>query len=186
MSWDIFKQNIKQLSDYPQNISNINEVAELYSSEYDECMKRGKDTVNFISIDTGNVEGLKLSLLNSLNMGLQSNSNTFSLLNEFGNGIIIYWTNAIMNNIPIPAIPAVGSVSNISVQSNNVINSGTWTPSIPIQPVNSTDIFIDLFIQTATNHLSTVAGIINTISMYPSPTGTVPGPGIINWTGYTI
>ena len=53
-----------------------------------------------------------------------------------------------------------------------------------INPTDTTALIIDEFIQHATTHLTTVSGIINTLSLYPpSPT---PAPGIINWTGYTV
>ena len=53
-----------------------------------------------------------------------------------------------------------------------------------IAPNNNTTLIIDDFINYATAHLSTIGGIINTVSLYP-PLQT-PGPGIIIWTGYTI
>ena len=49
-----------------------------------------------------------------------------------------------------------------------------------IPPTKKTSVIVDDFISYATLHLSTVSGIINTVSLYP-PIGT-PGPGIINWT----
>jgi GH24 family phage-related lysozyme (muramidase) len=53
-----------------------------------------------------------------------------------------------------------------------------------INPTNNTSLIIDEFIQYATTHLQTVSGVINTISLYPPiPT---PGPGVVNWTGYTV
>ena len=53
-----------------------------------------------------------------------------------------------------------------------------------IPPTKNTALIVDDFISYATLHLSTVSGIINTVSLYP-PVGT-PGPGIINWTGYMV
>ncbi len=53
-----------------------------------------------------------------------------------------------------------------------------------IPPTKKTSVIVDDFISYATLHLSTVSGIINTVSLYP-PIGT-PGPGIINWTGYMV
>jgi len=53
-----------------------------------------------------------------------------------------------------------------------------------INPTDVTALIVDEFIRNATTHLTTVSGIINTLSLYPpSPT---PAPGIINWTGYTV
>lgn len=53
-----------------------------------------------------------------------------------------------------------------------------------IQPTKNPALIIDDFINYATGHLSSVSGIVNTISLYP-PFGT-PGPGVIQWTGYQI
>ena len=53
-----------------------------------------------------------------------------------------------------------------------------------IPPTKNTALIVDDFISYATAHLSTVSGIINTVSLYP-PIGT-PGPGIINWTSYMV
>ena len=53
-----------------------------------------------------------------------------------------------------------------------------------IKPTNNTGLIVDEFIKYATQHLNTISGIANTISLYP-PIGT-PGPGIVTWTGYII
>jgi len=53
-----------------------------------------------------------------------------------------------------------------------------------VRPTDDTGLIVDEFIRYATQHLNTVTGIISTTSLYP-PLGT-PGPGIINWTGYTV
>jgi putative chitinase len=53
-----------------------------------------------------------------------------------------------------------------------------------VRPTDNTGVIVDEFIRYATQHLTTVTGIISTTSLYP-PLGT-PGPGIINWTGYTV
>ena len=53
-----------------------------------------------------------------------------------------------------------------------------------INPTDVTALIIDEFIRNATTHLTTVSGIVNTLSLYPPiPT---PSPGIVNWTGYTV
>lgn len=55
-----------------------------------------------------------------------------------------------------------------------------------LQPTNNTSAIIDDFINYATQHLTTVSGVINTISLYPAVPTPVPGPGVISWTGYTV
>jgi len=53
-----------------------------------------------------------------------------------------------------------------------------------IQPTKNHKLIIDEFIRYAQQHLSTVSGIVTTISTYP-PLNT-PAPGIANWSGYIV
>jgi hypothetical protein len=53
-----------------------------------------------------------------------------------------------------------------------------------INPTDVTALIVDEFIRNATNHLKTVSGIINTLSLYPPVPS--PSPGIINWRGYIV
>jgi len=53
-----------------------------------------------------------------------------------------------------------------------------------IQPTKNHKLIIDEFIRYAQQHLNTVSGIVNTVSTYP-PANT-PGPGVINWSGYSV
>jgi putative chitinase len=53
-----------------------------------------------------------------------------------------------------------------------------------LQPTNRSEIVVDDFIQYATNHLTTISGVVNTLSLYP-PIGT-PSPGVVLWSGYTV
>lgn len=55
-----------------------------------------------------------------------------------------------------------------------------------IDPTKNTSLIIDDFIQYATQHLTTVSGIVNTISLYPTVPTPTPAPGVLNWTGYTV
>ncbi len=55
-----------------------------------------------------------------------------------------------------------------------------------ISPTNSTSLIVDDFINYATQHLTTVGGVISTISLYPAAPTPIPGPGVISWTGYTV
>jgi LAS superfamily LD-carboxypeptidase LdcB len=53
-----------------------------------------------------------------------------------------------------------------------------------IPPTNNTSLIIDDFINYATIHLSTVSGVVNTVSLYPP--ALTPAPGILPWVGYTV
>lgn len=185
MSWNTFKQNVKRVADKPENIENIDVIADLYTNEYDNAIRRGKDLLHSVSVQQTNVQGMRQILKSSLTIGRSSNSPAFNLITEFGKGVIIYWTGATLKNFPIPTIPAPGSISNISVISNLVTSPGVWPPSPPIPPQNTTSAFLDVFISIATAHLQTVSGIVNTTSLYPG-TPPVPGPGVLPWIGYVV
>jgi hypothetical protein len=53
-----------------------------------------------------------------------------------------------------------------------------------IRPTKNTGLIVDEFLRYANEHLSTITGVIYTISNYP-PLGN-PGPGIIPWQGYSV
>ena len=53
-----------------------------------------------------------------------------------------------------------------------------------LSPNNNSGLIIDDFINYAKAHLSTIGGVVNTISLYP-PLAT-PGPGILTWSGYMV
>lgn len=186
MSWQIFKQNILNVANNPNSINDVDVVANAYATEYDSAVKRGTDFINLVSVKSGNVSGMRSLLRAALLKGQSSDSSGFSLITEFGNAVISYWTGAQLNEFPIPAIPAVGAVQNISVISNLVLNPGTWPGAPAIPPTQNTVPFVDLFISTAISHLATVSGVINGNSLYPTAPTPTPGPSIINWTGYTI
>jgi len=186
MSWDIFKQNIKRAVDNPDSISNIDSVADLYATEYDNAIRRGRDSLNLVSIQQGNIESMRETFRISLRLGSNTKSPTFQLINEFGKGIISYWIGATLQLIPIPIIPAPGSLQNISVITNVVTFPGTWPPSPPLSAQNNTSTFLDIFVSTATTHLQTVSGVVNTISLYPAFPVSVPAPGVLPWSGYVV
>ena len=126
MSWQIFKDNIVRMSDNPDAIADIDTVAKTYAREYDAAIKRGKDTIEGISLQKGNVEIMESLFKAALEKGLTS-TGPYDLVGEMGKGVIAYWSGAIMNNFPNPKTPPKGAVSNISVTSNFVIDAGQWT-----------------------------------------------------------
>jgi hypothetical protein len=73
-----------------------------------------------------------------------------------------------------------------STQSTTTSTSNTNTLPIklaalnsgPIPPTNNTELIVDYFIRVATAHLTTIKGV--------AATKTKIGPGVVNWTGYTI
>jgi putative chitinase len=156
MSWDIFKQNILRYSNNPDTLKDTDKVAEIWTTEYDAAVKRGYDSVNFIAVKTGNVELMKPLLKLALDKGLSSKQ-PYDLVGAMGDAVRAYWTGAVLNEFPIPIIPAPGSVSNISVVSNVVTNTGVWTPQI-VLPIDISEIeFSDA--QLATSVLASLEGL---------------------------
>ena len=132
MSWGLFKQNIKRRWDRPDTIEDIDTVAKLWANEYDAAIKRGKDATNFVTLQNGNKDALETFFKLGLQIGLTTSSPSFQLINEFGKGVITYWTGATLNPFPIPLIPATGAIQNIAVITNLVTLPGTWSPIPPI------------------------------------------------------
>jgi hypothetical protein len=127
MSWAIFKANILRYANDPNSLQDIDSVARLWAKEYDAAIKRGFDTINFVTLKKGNVEVMEELIKAALLKG-QTSREPYDLVGSLGNAVKAYWAGAIMNETPIPLVPAPGSTSNISVVSNVVINPGTWTP----------------------------------------------------------
>ena len=135
MSWEIFKQNILRRANSPESIQDVDAVAKLWATEYDACMKRGGDVVNRVAIKKGNTEIMEQLFKAALLKG-QSSTAPFDLVGELGKGVIAYWTGAVMNEFPIPLIPAPGSIQNVAVTANIVVNPGVWIPPIPSPPLS--------------------------------------------------
>jgi hypothetical protein len=186
MSWSTFKSNILDKANSPDSIDSIDFVANLWATEYDKAIKAGKDLLHMVPLQTGNVSVMENLFKLALSQGKASNSPAFSLVTEFGKGVQAYWAGAIMKNFPIPTIPAPGSVQNVAVISNLVTSPGVWTPQPPISPNDNTALIVDQFILAATIHLTTVAGVVQTTSLYPAVPSPLPAPGILPWTGYLV
>jgi GH24 family phage-related lysozyme (muramidase) len=183
MSWVTFKQNIVRMSESPESINNIDLVAKTYAEEYDACIKRGMDIISMASVKQGNVETMKTLFKFALQQG-QLSTVGYDLVGAMGPGVIAYWSSAVLNEFPIPQLPAPGTIGNISVYYNMAMVPGIWKPAFLIPPTTIPQTLVDIFIFYAQSHLATITGFIITNSLYP-PFAT-PGPGIINWTGYFI
>ena len=127
MSWALFKANILKYANNPNSLPDLKKVANLWTTEYDAAIKRGYDTVNFVKVKQGNTKLMEELVYAALLKG-QTSRQPYVLVGELGKAVQAYWTGAVLNEVPIPFIPAVGATSNIAVTSNVVINVGTWTP----------------------------------------------------------
>lgn len=129
MSWEIFKQNILRVADNPESINNTDMIADLYAKEYDAAIKRGFDTTHKITLKKGNVELMQKLFKLALDKGL-TQTGDYDLVGAMGDGVLAYWAGAVMNEIPVPIIPAAGATSNIAVTSNLVVSNGVWRKEI--------------------------------------------------------
>jgi hypothetical protein len=182
MSWKQFRDNVLGVVSDPSKIASTQQVADTFAIEYDACIKRGGDSTNKISLNSGNVELMKLIFNLELQNGL-THTTPYQLVTNMGSGVIAYWQTAILNNI-IPIIPAPGSVANVAHISNKITDVGKWPNIPPIPPTNSYVAIVDSFILASFIHLSTLKGQILTTSLYP-PVGN-PGPGILPWGAYFV
>lgn len=55
-----------------------------------------------------------------------------------------------------------------------------------ITPSKNTGKIVEEFIRYAQQHLSTVSGLINTVSVFPSAPSPITLPSVVNWTGYFV
>ena len=139
MSWQIFKDNILRYANNPDSIQDIDTVAKVWATEYDAAVKRGGDSVNRIAVKQGNVEGMTQIFKAALLKG-QSSTGPYDLVGEMGNGVLAYWGGAILNEFPIPTIPAPGSTINVSIVTNLVNNVGVWQPPLSISTPSAIEV----------------------------------------------
>ena len=129
MSWELFRQNVLRVANAPENINNIDLVAETYAREYDAAVKRGGDTISHIPLTKGNVDSMKQFFKMALEKGLSSKAN-YDLVGEMGAGVISYWTMGTMANVPPPFVSTTqimgGAIANIIVAQNIITNPGKW------------------------------------------------------------
>ena len=129
MSWELFRQNVLRVANAPENINNIDLVAETYAREYDAAVKRGGDTISRIPLTKGNVDSMKQFFKMALEKGLSSKAN-YDLVGEMGTGVISYWTMGTMANVPPPFVSTTqimgGAIANIVVVQNIITNPGKW------------------------------------------------------------
>ena len=191
MSWGIFASNMKRYMATPIGVATLQAFAKKLTMEYDACIRRGIQGINLCSIQKGNTELMEalttVALLKCF--ALQKPGKplpTSPILKELGNAVKGYWTGATLNPFPIPPIPAPGSIQNIVVSQNLCVNPGSWIVQFELPPVESPNFFINSFILVAQIHLITLKGMIYTTSLYPSAPSPIPGPGVINWSGYVV
>jgi hypothetical protein len=131
MSWQVFKDNVSRVINNPESIPDIDTVANILATEYDAAIKSGYDISNNISVQIGDVESMKTFFKAALLKG-QTSTTPYDLVGELGNGVLAYWQKVLLNNYPIPKIPAPGTTSNIAITLAKATISGVWAPPVTI------------------------------------------------------
>jgi hypothetical protein len=178
---------MKLVMSRPEAVSSPDVFAEALASAYLTTVSTGFAFLNFSRLQRGNYDAMKAMFKLALLKGLTTQPpQRFSLVNELGEGVKIFWFGAQMTPFPVPIIPAPGAISNTAVTINVVTNTGTWPKFPPIFPARNVDIFLDQFIIASIIHLFSLQGIVQTLSLYPGPVSPIPGPGFLNWRGFVV
>ncbi len=184
MSWSQFKDEVGSRMK-EANWKTSDEWAKFFTKKYDECIKRGKDLSGKNPVLKGNTELMEQTLINVGNIALAAKLPIFysSYMNLLGQAVIGYWTNATLQKVSTPLVPAPGTILNLQVTNNYCTNPGKFVGT-PTPPIKDVDVFLNGFIAAATIHLTTVSGTTELISQYIPP---LPiGPAITTWTGYKV
>lgn len=187
MSFKLFKVNMLLYMNNPIGVVAFPQFAAKLAMEYDMCMRRGGQLINKNPVATGNIP-LMVTMMNvahttALTKGIPEQH---AFLKDVGNAVKGYWTGATLLPFPTPIIPAPGSIQNLIANSALVTNPGTW-PNVPFEiPTASCLSFLDMMTLFMQIHLFSLQGLYMTTSMYPSAPSPIPGPGVLQWVGYSI
>lgn len=127
MSYDIFKQNMLSYMRNQRAIGSLEDFAKKLVQEYDALVHRGYDSVNKITVSTGNTELMESILVGILNTAFQQSSGEHPLYTNLGPAFQAYWTGATMNLVP-PPLPTAIPVPAIHIAqvSNSILSPGAW------------------------------------------------------------
>lgn len=187
MSWKLFKVNMLLYMNNPAGVVAFPQYAAKLAMEYDMCIRRGGQLINKNPIAVGNL-ALFITMMNVAHTTAltKGTPGQHAFLKDVGNAVKGYWTGATLLPFPTPLIPAPGSVQNIIANSVMVTSPGTW-PNVPFEiPTDSCLTFLDMMVLFMQIHLFSLKGMYMTTSLYPSAPSPIPGPGVLNWVGYSI
>ena len=162
------------------NIANNYSFAQSLTEEYDKAIRGGKTLIGGVPFE-GNTSLMEATLLLILNT--TTLSKTGDLLRDIGPAIQAYWLGATSAKIPVPNIPCIGAVANLTTNVGLNLSPGVWTP-IVVPPMASISPFLLNFIISASVHLLTVGGLFTCNCTYPPPAP--PAPGVLPWAGYFV
>ena len=187
MSWKLFKVNMLLYMNNPLGVVAYPQYAAKLAMEYDMCIRRGGQLIHKNPVAAGNlplfITMMTVAHTMALTKGVPAQH---AFLKDVGNAVKGYWTGATLLPFPTPLIPAPGSVQNILVNSAMVTSPGTW-PNVPFEiPTDSCLSFLDMMVLFMQVHLFSLKGMYMTTSLYPSAPAPIPGPGVLQWVGYSI
>lgn len=185
MAFSVFKENMLLYMGNQNGIESYQDWSRKFANEYDLLIRRGYQTINQVSIQKGNKELLENMVNVACVQALQVREGQHDIINGIGRAIVQYWIGATLNPFPIPVIPAIGSVQNISTTNAGVTFPGEF-PNMGFQfPTNDTGMFLDQLINGMRVHLLSIKGYYSTLSIYPTTPPTL-APGYLEWQGYEI
>jgi len=187
MSWKLFKVNMLLYMNNPLGVVAYPQYAAKLAMEYDMCIRRGGQLIHKNPVAAGNlplfITMMTVAHTMALTKGVPAQH---AFLKDVGNAVKGYWTGATLLPFPTPLIPAPGSVQNILANSAMVTSPGTW-PNVPFEiPTDSCLSFLDMMVLFMQIHLFSLKGMYMTTSLYPSAPSPIPGPGVVQWIGYSI
>lgn len=123
MSWTIFRVNVLNAMISGQFTKDTDSFADFYANEYDQCIKRGGDSIYGVPVANGNVKGMSDIIKAALKKGQDSDGENFNILEEiYPTAFDTYWLGAEMSALPNPLLrplgwpstpPAAGTIQNI-------------------------------------------------------------------------
>ena len=211
MSWTIFyyemqthmlKQTISQASPIPtgkgfagktksfvkgqvmDSIVDAQSFAAAFCNAYDKTVKTGKTLIGGVPVSDGNKKVMQAILISEMLIAKASGKLMFNtLLDLCGTAVQAYWTGAGIAKFPVPNVPCITTVANITTTKAYNLSPGKWT-SIVVGPQVAFEPFLLSFIASAMLHCLTLGGIFICNCQYPPPAP--PAPGVLPWVGYFV
>tara|TARA_R100001509_G_scaffold154849_3_gene116797 strand:- start:6481 stop:7893 length:1413 start_codon:yes stop_codon:yes gene_type:complete len=190
MSFQVFKTNMSLWMQTPDKLSTGNaesyeDFADYLTTQYDLAVRTGNQTANLVPVSKGNKDLMKSLIQIACLKALQVREGKHTFIDDIGKAVVGYWTGCQLQAGVPPVIPAFGAIYNISTVYAFCTSPGTWTPFGPTNPIDDSDIFLDILISSMRIHLTTLQFLYFTTSIYPGP-ALPPAPGILTGTGYFI
>lgn len=167
-----------------ESIVDLKAFADAFCDAYDKTVKTGKTLIGGVPVGSGNKKIMKVVLIAKMMQAKNSGKKLDkTLLDLCGTAVQAYWAFAGIAKSPVPTMPCIGSVKNITTTQAYALYPGKWT-SIIVGPQNSFDPFLLSFIASAMLHNLTLSGIFICNCQYPPPAP--PAVGVLPWVGYYV